>query len=196
MPFEIDAFDSTNEVIIPKNPLERIIGQDHTINKVKSAIRQRRNLLLVGPPGIAQALALNLPNPTEEIRVVPNKQNPERPILEIIKKEELEKEEKTHPLPGKIVPVTEIPSFVAEQLGFRCVSCGSVSDVSETVCPKCGSNKYSKVSWGKRNTPFGDIITEVFEIGTRAPQREVRTTRIGSDGKETIMVYQHIGNKP
>lgn len=195
----LDDIETTEEVEIPRNPIERIIGQNHAINKVKSAIKQRRNLLLVGPPGIgksmiAQALALNLPKPMEEIRVVHNPQNPERPTLEIIKKGELEKEHKSQYVSGFLVSPKEVPSFVAEQLGFRCKSCGEISDVTDTICPKCGTNKYSKISWGRRNTPFGDIITEVFEIGTKRPEREVRTTRIGSDGKETIIVYQHAGD--
>lgn len=199
MEFSFDDFESTKDVQIPKNPLDRIIGQDHAINKVKSAIKQRRNLLLVGPPGIgksmiAQALALSLPKPTEEIRVVHNPLNPERPILEVIKIDELEKERKSQTTHGFIVSANEVPSFVAEQLGFRCVSCGELSDVADVVCPRCGTNKYSKVSWGRRNTPFGDIITEVFEVGTRRPQVEVRTTRIGKDGKETIIIYKNAGN--
>ncbi|MBN2014204.1 MAG: AAA family ATPase [Candidatus Altiarchaeota archaeon] len=195
----LDDIETTEDVEIPRNPIERIIGQGHAINKVTSAVKQRRNLLLVGPPGIgksmiAQALALNLPKPTEEVRVVHNPHNPERPILETIKGEEMEKEHKSQYISGFVVSAKEVPSFVAEQLGFRCKTCGEISDVSETICPKCGTNKYSKISWGRRNTPFGDIITEVFEIGTKRPEREVRTTRIGSDGKETIIVYQHAGD--
>ncbi|RLI88608.1 MAG: Lon protease family protein [Candidatus Altiarchaeales archaeon] len=195
----LDEVGTTKDVEIPKNPIDRIIGQDHVIDKVKSAIKQKRNLLLVGPPGIgksmiAQALALNLPRPNEEIRVVHNPQNPERPILEIIKREELKKERETQPVGGILVSPREIPSFVAEQLGFRCSSCGEISDVKEMICPKCGTNKYSRILWNRRNTPFGDIITEVFELGTRRPEREVKTTRIGSDGRERIIVYQNAGD--
>ncbi len=194
----LDEIETTRDVEIPTDPIDRIIGQDHVINKVKSAIKQRRNLLLVGPPGIgksmiAQALALKLSRPNEEIRVVCNPQNPERPELEIIKRGELEKEKESQPVRGILISPKEVPSFVAEQLGFRCSSCGEISEVNETICPKCGNNKYSRVLWSRRNTPFGDIITEVFELGTRRPEREVKTTRIGSDGREKIIVYQHAG---
>ncbi len=195
----MDDLESTRDVSIPKTPIDRIIGQDHAINKVKSAIHQRRNLLLVGPPGIgksmiAQALALSLPKPTEEIRVLHNPQNLERPLLEVVKTDAIEAERKSQPVRGFLVAAGEVPSFVAEQLGFRCTSCGELSGIDDAICPKCGTNKYSKVSWGKRNTPFGDIITEVFEIGTKRPQAEVRTSRIGRDGKETIVVYRNAGN--
>lgn len=194
----MDEIETTVDVEIPKNPIDRIVGQDHVINKVKSAIRQRRNLLLVGPPGvgksmIAQALALNLQKPQEEIRVTHNPQNPERPILEVIRREELEKEGEGLSAGGIIVSPREVPSFVAEQLGIRCSGCGELSDVRETICPKCGANKYNRVLWRRRNTPFGDIITEVFEMGTRRPEREVKTTRVGEDGRESSIVYQNAG---
>ncbi|WP_235584796.1 ATP-binding protein [Candidatus Methanomethylophilus sp. 1R26] len=62
------------------------MGQEEAISLAKIAAVQRRNLLLVGPPGtgksmIAHAIALNLPKPTQEIRVAQNPENPERPFL-------------------------------------------------------------------------------------------------------------------
>ncbi|HIE33841.1 MAG TPA: Lon protease family protein, partial [Candidatus Altiarchaeales archaeon] len=195
----VEDIETTRDVRIPSNPLDRIVGQDHAIVKVKSAIKQRRNLLLVGPPGIgksmiAQALALNLPKPTQEIRVVNNIDNPERPILEIVTRSELEKESQQQTVRGILVSPREVPSFVAEQLGFRCSACGEISGVKEIICPKCGSNKYNRVVWNKRTSPFGDIITEVFEIGVRRPEREVKTTKIREDGRETVLIYQNAGD--
>jgi len=97
--FSLEDFETTEEIIIPGDPLDRVIGQDEAIEIAKMAAKQRRNLLLVGPPGtgksmIAQALALHLPPPTEEIRVVHNPENPERPLVEVRTKREVEEEEK------------------------------------------------------------------------------------------------------
>ena len=97
--FTLKDFETTAEIMIPKDPLERVIGQDDAIKMAKMAATQRRNLLLVGPPGtgksmIAQALALHLPPSTEEIRVVHNPQNPERPFVEVKNKREVEEEER------------------------------------------------------------------------------------------------------
>ncbi|HEX54984.1 MAG: Lon protease family protein [Candidatus Altiarchaeales archaeon] len=195
----LDGIETTRDVKIPTNPLDRIIGQEHAILKVRSAIRQRRNLLLVGPPGIgksmiAQALALNLPKPTQEIRVLHNPQNPERPLLEIVTRDKIEREIREQQVAGVLVSPKEVPSFVAEQLGFRCSSCGEISNANESICPKCGSNKYSRVVWNRRTSPFGDIITEVFEIGVRRPEAEVKTTKIRDDGTEAVLIYQNAGN--
>ena len=72
-----EKIETTNDIKIPRSPLERVIGQDEIIEKVKIGVKQRRHLLLVGPPGvgksmIAQAIALSLPPPKEEVRIFHN----------------------------------------------------------------------------------------------------------------------------
>src|SRR2546422_5360726 len=83
--FALDDFESTVDIAIPDDPLKRVVGQDEAIALARIAANQRRHFLLVGPPGtgksmIAQALSLHLPSVTEEIRVVHNPENPERPL--------------------------------------------------------------------------------------------------------------------
>jgi len=194
----LDEIETTKDIEIPKRPIDRIIGQDKAVEKVKSAIKQRRHLLLVGPPGIgksmlAQAMAMELPKPNEEIRVRHNPSNPERPILEVVSREAIEKEKKGM-IEGNIVSPLEVPTFVAEQLGFRCSSCGEISKSSEKICPKCGSNKYCRKVWNRRTSPFGDIITEVFEMDIEKPEKEVQTTQVGRDGEEITIIYRRIGD--
>ena len=80
--FYLEELETTEDIAIPKNPLDRVIGQDHAVKMAKLAVRQRRHLLLVGYPGvgksmIAQAIAFLLPAPKEEIWVVDNPKNPE-----------------------------------------------------------------------------------------------------------------------
>ncbi|MDD1763359.1 MAG: ATP-binding protein, partial [Methanobacteriaceae archaeon] len=72
---DLGDIETTKDVLIPKDPLERVIGHDDIIDFVKIAAKQRRNLLLVGPPGIgksliAQAISFHLQDPQEEITVV------------------------------------------------------------------------------------------------------------------------------
>lgn len=87
-------FRTTREIKVSDKICEQVIGQDHTVDIVKKVARQRRNLLLIGNPGVGksmvgQALAellpkeklkdvLAYPNPTDEnipkIKVVPKGQ--------------------------------------------------------------------------------------------------------------------------
>ena len=82
---DVSGMYSTEEIRLPTDPLDRVLGQHEAIEMAKIAAKQRRNLLLVGPPGtgksmIAQALSLNLPKPEHEVRVVMNPENSERPL--------------------------------------------------------------------------------------------------------------------
>ena len=76
----INVFENTTEVKIPKDPLQQIIGQTNAVNLAKIVAKQRRNLLLVGPPGtgkslIAQSIAFHLTKPTQEVSVLHNPEN-------------------------------------------------------------------------------------------------------------------------
>lgn len=194
-----DEIETTKDIKIPKDPMSRVIGQGLVIEKVKIAAMQRRHLLLVGPPGvgksmIAQALALHLPKPNEEVRILHNPQNPERPSIEIIT-QNTEKGNDYGVVGGEILAPKDVPSFVAEQLGFRCHGCGAISGYREVICYKCGNNKYNKTLWNRRRSPFSDIITEVFEVSGGRPEREVHTTAVSKEGKDEIIIYQRVGDE-
>jgi len=191
----LDEIESTEEVKIPQDPLSRVIGQDTAVRLARIAAKQHRNLLLVGPPGtgksmIAQALSFYLPRPTEEIRIVHNPANPERPLVEIKKRDEVLKErEEINILEGDIIDPEEAPPNVAERLGFRCPRCGAYSSPDEATCPKCSSPKF--VVQG----PFGDIFSAIgAAFGLPAGTQRVTTTVI-KNGKEEILVYERVGDK-
>jgi predicted ATP-dependent protease len=141
-------FESTADIKIPSDPFERIIGQEEAVRVAKLAAKQRRHLLLVGPPGtgksmIAHAIASILPKPQQEIVIVHNPHQPERPFVEIhnISEKNKEHEEQQIEKMGKIVDVDQVPIFVAEKFGLRCQRCGGKSDYTEIVCPICGADK-------------------------------------------------------
>ena len=193
----LEKIKSTKDIKIPKDPLERVIGQNEAVNIARIAAKQRRNLLLVGPPGtgksmIAQALSLHLSPPTQEIRIVHNPQKHERPFIEIKTDKEVQAEmEKKKNASGKIFDPENVPLDVAQKLGFRCIKCGTYSPAEEKICPKCGTSKIQLQLPG----PFGDMVGAIgaaFGI-VDAPPR-ITTTRI-VQGKEEVVVYERVGEK-
>ena len=48
---DVKNLQSTADIEIPADPLDRVLGQEEAIQLAKIAARQRRHLLLVGPPG-------------------------------------------------------------------------------------------------------------------------------------------------
>jgi ATP-dependent Lon protease len=189
--------ETTKDILIPKDPLDRVIGHEDIIEFVKIAAKQRRNLLLVGPPGIgksliAQAISFHLSEPNEEISVVHNPERPERPFFEIKTRKEMENEQKDlQKAEGDIVDPVHVPEAIAERLGFRCVHCGSYNNAYQSICPKCGSDKYSQIN--ARRKHLGDLLG-MFEMNSgtvNIPQERVTTTRM-RDGREEVVIYERI----
>jgi ATP-dependent Lon protease len=198
--FRLDDIESTAEVAIPQNPLERVVGQEEAVEVAQLAAGQHRNLLLVGPPGIgksmiAQALSFYLPLPETEIQVVHNPENPERPFVELRSREDREDAERREAsAEGEHIAPEDAPQDVAERLGFRCPSCGSYSGPDELNCPVCQRTKVSPVGATSQN-PFGDLIGGIFEVTFNrlgSGPRRVQTTRVRK-GKEEVVVYERAG---
>ncbi len=190
--------ETTADVLIPADPLSRVIGQDEGVRLARIAAKQRRHLLLVGPPGtgksmIAQALSLHLPPPQEEVRVVHNPENHERPMVEVRRREDvLQEMTQLKGAEGELVDPTEVPINVAERLGYRCVHCGHYSPPSDTVCPKCARAKGALQNVGN---PFGDLLSGIFEatLGQLSGKDRVTTTR-KQFGKEEVVVFERAGD--
>ncbi len=187
--------ETTKDILIPKDPLERVIGHEDIIKFVKIAAKQRRNLLLVGPPGIgksliAQAISFYLKEPNEEINVVHNPERPERPFVEIKTRNEMESEKiDLQKAEGDVVNPQGVPEAVAERLGFRCVHCGSYNSAYQNICPNCGGDKFSHIN--ARRKHLGDLLG-MFEMNSghiSIPQDRVTTTRI-NNGKEEVVIYE------
>ena len=198
---DVSELSSTSEIQLPTDPLDRVLGQQKAIEMAKIAAKQRRNLLLVGPPGtgksmIAQALSLNLPAPTHEIRVVKNPENSERPLLEVVDASEVQREEDiTAETGGKLLDPKNAPPNVAERLGFRCKSCGSYSDPEELICPDCQISKIGMNTNAQFADLFGSLMESFGGQQSMAGKDRVNTTRTLADGTEETVVFERAGNR-
>ncbi len=189
--------NTTKDILIPKDPLERVIGHEDIIRSVKIAAKQRRNLLLVGPPGIgksliAQAISFHLKKPNEEITVVHNPERPERPFVETKTRKEMEHEKRDlERAEGELVNPEKVPEAVADRLGFRCVNCGGYNNAYQSICSQCGADKYSHIN--ARRKHLGDLLGmfEMNEGSVNVPQDRVTTTRL-KNGREEVVIYERV----
>jgi len=197
--FSVDDLDTTADLQIPDDPLKRVVGQEEAVRLARIAARQRRHLLLVGPPGtgksmIAQALSLHLPSVQEEIRIVHNPENPERPLVEVKQRDEVVAERsRLAGAEGDLIDPKEAPISVAERLGYKCVHCGTYSAPGDRMCPKCARPK--AVANSNVGNPFGDLLGGIFEVTfTQMGGRERVTTTRQQFGKEEVVVYERAGD--
>jgi ATP-dependent Lon protease len=202
-PASLDLVESTEEIPIPSDPLERVIGQEKAVEIARVAAYQHRHLLLVGPPGIgksmtAQALALHLERPQAEIRVVHNPENPERPTVETVRREEvLLEQEAAKTTEGELIPPKAAPASVAERLGYRCPRCSFYSPPVDRYCPSCGNSKQVLPGGAGTGNPFRDLVGGILELTVSPggnPQESVRTTRL-RDGVEEVVAYERAGDR-
>jgi ATP-dependent Lon protease len=202
-PAGVDEIESTRDIAIPTDPLERVIGQEKAVEIARIAAYQRRHLLLVGPAGIgksmtAQALALHLDRPRTELRVVHNPENPERPSIELVPREDVYRErDAARSVEGELIAPTDAPASVAERLGYRCPRCSFYSLPSERYCPSCGNVKQVLPSGSGSGNPFRDLVGGILELTVSPggnPQESVRTTRL-RNGAEEVVAYERAGDK-
>ncbi len=144
---------------------------------------------------VAQALALHLPPPKEEIRVVHNPQNPERPFVQVLDSEQVHKEAQTQEsAEGELIDPKAVPVNVAERLGYKCMNCGTYSSPKERICPKCAKPKSTQMGH-TADSPFGDLLGGLVEVtlGQMGGKDRVTTTR-KRYGKEEVVVYERAGD--
>ncbi len=49
-------FKSTEEISVPEKLVDQVIGQEHAVEVIKTAAKQKRHVLLIGEPGTGKSM--------------------------------------------------------------------------------------------------------------------------------------------
>jgi len=83
----LNTYKTSKDIKVPDRLIDQIIGQEEAVETIKKAAKQRRNVLLIGEPGIgksmlAMAMAELLPpEQLQDILVYPNLEDSNNPLI-------------------------------------------------------------------------------------------------------------------
>ncbi|MGY5881076.1 MAG: ATP-binding protein [Candidatus Thorarchaeota archaeon] len=191
----LDNLETTEQVLTPKDPFQRIIGQEHAVTIVQSAVKQRRHVLLCGVPGIGKSMLAKaayslLDPPTQEIQLKHNKTMPDRPIVVICQIDNNQFPKQSKPTSGDVFYTTpdRLPIEIAIKMGYRCPKCSSLSVPTEPTCTECGTDK--RCDWSDSDSYHG--LFRMLDV-VREPALKTITSleEIGNESYHTI--YERTG---
>ncbi|MFX1482879.1 MAG: ATP-binding protein [Promethearchaeota archaeon] len=194
----LDGLQTTEMVETPSDPFQRIIGQDHAVSIVRSAVKQHRHVLLCGVPGIGKSMLAKaayslLDPPKQEILLRYNPLQPDRPdvVVKNLSHRNTESEREENRINDTLyITPDKLPFDISIKMGFRCPVCGSISSPDENSCSICGAEK--RFDWAQGEAYHGlfrmlDVVrepalravTNLEEIGGKSYQVTYERTRQG-----------------
>jgi ATP-dependent Lon protease len=191
----LDGLESTKQVEIAMDPFQMIVGQDHAVSLVRSAVKQKRHVLLCGVPGIGKSMLAKaayslLEQPKQEIRLRYNPSHPDRPEVAITHPKYLERgstksEDRSHD--AFFVTSDRLPFEISVKMGFRCPSCGHISTPEASVCVNCEAEK--RFDWAPGESYHG--LFRVLDV-VREPALETVTALENINGESHHVMYERV----
>lgn len=89
--FDFTHFENTSQIPVPKNLIGQVIGQEKSVEIIRKAAAQKRNVLLVGLPGtgkslLAQAMSEILPiQQLQDVLIYPNPEDANQPRVRVVR---------------------------------------------------------------------------------------------------------------
>jgi predicted ATP-dependent protease len=186
----LDELETTASVETTEDPFKKIIGQDHAIALVRSAIVQRRHVLLCGVPGIGKSMLAKaayslLPPPRQEIRLQANPTQPDRPLVVVSESGQFQEQPDQGQHSSYYMRAEDLPFEVAIKMGYRCPKCGAYSHPSQVVCMDCGGAKRSE--WDQKGAFHG--LLHVLDVIKDPAQTRVTSEGSLIDGHTSTLTY-------
>ncbi|MBM4240232.1 MAG: ATP-dependent protease LonB [Euryarchaeota archaeon] len=88
--FNLKNYNTSKDIEVPKRLIDQIIGQDESVETIKKAAKQRRNVLLIGEPGIGKSMLargmseLLPPEELQDVLVYPNVEDSNNPLISAV----------------------------------------------------------------------------------------------------------------
>ena len=189
----MDGLETTEQVEASNDPFEMIVGQEHAVSLVRSAVKQRRHVLLCGVPGIGKSMLAKaayslLDPPEEEIRLRYNQAHPDRPTV-VVTRPEIADRDCT--VSGRsdhdsfYVTPDRLPFEISIKMGFRCPACGHLSTPEASVCVNCESEK--RFDWAPGESYHG--LFRMLDV-VREPALETVTALEDINGESYHVMYE------
>ena len=87
---DYDNIKSSEDIEVPKFIIDQVIGHEESVETIKKAAKQRRNVLLIGDPGVGKSMLakgmaeLLPPEVLEDILVYPNAEDNNNPLIRTV----------------------------------------------------------------------------------------------------------------
>ena len=87
---DYESITSSNDVDIPPLLIDQVIGHEEAVETIKKAAKQRRNVLLIGDPGVGKSMLakgmaeLLPPEVLQDVLVYPNLEDQNNPLFRTV----------------------------------------------------------------------------------------------------------------